>query len=294
MKGITELLEEKKVLISDGAWGTHLAARGLQAGECPEKWNLDRPDEVKAVARAYVDAGSDVIITNTFGGTRLKLAKAGLDDRVSEVNRVGASISKEAVEGKALVFASVGPTGEFMAPLGTITEAEMVACYAEQVAALVDGGADGIVLETFADLAETMAALKAVRENSALPVVATMTFESGPGGFATIMGVKPEQAADKLGAAGADLVGSNCGSGIENMIQVARLMRSATSLPLWIKSNAGLPELVAGETVFRETPEEMARHFAELVEAGAGVIGGCCGTTPEHIRLLVAERDKMV
>lgn len=294
MKGITQLLEEKKVLISDGAWGTQLAARGLQAGDCPERWNLDRPDEVKAVAQAYVDAGSDVIITNTFGGTPLKLAKAGLGDKVSEVNRIGASISKEAADGKALVFASVGPTGEFMAPLGTITDDEMVACYAEQVAALVDGGADGIVLETFADLAEIKAALRAVKENSSLPVVASMTFESGPGGFATIMGVKPGQSADELGAAGADLVASNCGSGIENMIQVARLMRSATSLPLWIKSNAGLPELVAGETVFRETPEEMAQHFAELVEAGAVVIGGCCGTTPQHIRLLVTERDKMV
>jgi len=292
VKRIKELLKEKKVLISDGAWGTELAERGLEAGECPEQWNLDRPDEVKAVAEEYVEAGADIIITNTFGGTWLKLAKAGLGDKVLEVNRIGASISKDAAGDKALVFASMGPTGEFIAPLGTITENDMLSCYAEQVEALVEGGADGIVLETFSDLGEVKAALRAVKENSTLPVVASMTFEAGPGGFATIMGVNPKQAAAELTAAGADLVGSNCGAGIKHMIKVARLMRGVTKLPLWIKSNAGLPELVGGQTVFREAPKEMARRYSELVASGANVIGGCCGTTPEHIRLLVAQRNK--
>jgi len=289
----SELLAAKKILISDGAWGTQLAAQGLQAGECPEKWNLERPDEVKALAAGYVDAGSDIILTNTFGGSRLKLEKAGLGDSVDEVNRSGAAISKDAADGKALVFASIGPTGEFMSPLGTITEAEMVACFAEQVKALADGGADGFVIETMSDLGEAKAALRAVKENSSLPVIVSMTFEHGPGGFATIMGVKPEQAAVELTAAGPEALGSNCGSGIENMIEVARLMRSATDMPLWIKSNAGVPELIDGKTVFRETPEEMARHFADLAEAGARIIGGCCGTTPEHVRAFVAQRDKI-
>ena len=293
MDKFSELLAAKKILISDGAWGTQLAAQGLQAGECPEKWNLERPDEVKALAAGYVDAGSDIILTNTFGGSRLKLEKAGLGDSVDEVNRSGAAISKDAADGKALVFASIGPTGEFMSPLGTITEAEMVACFAEQVKALADGGADGFVIETMSDLGEAKAALRAVKENSSLPVIVSMTFEHGPGGFATIMGVKPEQAAVELTAAGPEALGSNCGSGIENMIEVARLMRSATDMPLWIKSNAGVPELIDGKTVFRETPEEMARHFADLAEAGARIIGGCCGTTPEHVRAFVAQRDKI-
>jgi len=293
VKGFHETLDEKKILISDGAWGTQLAARGLQAGECPERWNLDRPADVQAVAAGYVEAGSDIILTNTFGGSRLKLEKAGLGDKVAEINRLGASISKEAASGRAFVFASVGPTGEFMQPLGTITEKEMVACFAEQVEALVEGGADGIVIETMSDLAEAKAALKAVRDCCSLPVVVSMTFESGPGGFATIMGVNPERAAQALAEAGPDMVGSNCGSGIRHMIEVARLMRPATSLPLWFKPNAGLPELVNGKTVFRETPEEMARHFAELVDAGANVIGGCCGTTPRHISALVAQRRSM-
>ena len=293
MKGLKERLEEKKVLISDGAWGTQLAERGLAAGECPELWNRERPDDVKAVAAAYVEAGSDIILTNTFGGSRLKLAKDSLGDEVADLNRLGASISRGAAGQNALVFASVGPTGEFMEPLGTISEAEIVACFAEQVKALVEGGADGIVIETMTDLAEAKAALRAVREASSLPAVVSMTFERGARGFATMMGVGPERAAAELEEAGADVVGSNCGSGIENMIEVARLMRSATGLPLWIKSNAGLPELVEGKTVFRETAEEMAGRFAELVEAGASVIGGCCGTTPDHIRALAAQRNKL-
>jgi len=293
MKGFKELLKEKKVLIADGAWGTELSKRGLQPGDCPEKWNLDHAADVKAVAAAYVQAGADVILSNTFGGNPLKLAKAGLEQRVEEVNRLGASISKEAARGKALVFASVGPTGEFMEPLGTITEQQMVECFARQARALAEGGADGIVIETFTDLAEARAALRAVKENTALPAAISMTFSRGPAGFATMMGVKPQQAAEVLEAAGADIVGSNCGTGIKDMIEVARLMRPATSLPLWIKPNAGLPELVGGKTVFRETPAEMAKHFKALVDAGANVIGGCCGTTPEHIRMLDAERKKM-
>ena len=293
MKGFKELLKEKKVLIADGAWGTELSKRGLQPGDCPEKWNLDHAADVKAVAAAYVQAGADVILSNTFGGNPLKLAKAGLEQRVEEVNRLGASISKEAARGKALVFASVGPTGKFMEPLGTITEQQMVECFARQARALAEGGADGIVIETFTDLAEARAALRAVKENTALPAAISMTFSRGPAGFATMMGVKPQQAAEVLEAAGADIVGSNCGTGIKDMIEVARLMRPATSLPLWIKPNAGLPELVGGKTVFRETPAEMAKHFKALVDAGANVIGGCCGTTPEHIRMLDAERKKM-
>jgi len=293
MKDINMLLTSKHVLLSDGAWGTQLSQRGLQPGECPEQWNFDHRDDVNAVAASYVEAGSDIILSNTFGGNPIKLAKAGLEKKTREVNRLGASISKDAAGGRALVFASVGPTGEFMEPLGDVSDQQMIDCFAEQIRGLIEGGVDGIVIETFTDLGEAKAALRAARQCGKLPVVISMTFSRGPAGFATMMGVRPEHAARDLEAAGADLVGSNCGTGIADMIEVAALMRPATKLPLWIKPNAGLPELVNGKTVFRETPQEMAAQFPALVKAGATVVGGCCGTTPEHIRQLARQRQIM-
>ncbi|KPJ56519.1 MAG: hypothetical protein AMS16_02255 [Planctomycetes bacterium DG_58] len=289
-----ERLAAKRVLVADGAWGTELTKRGLAAGQAPEAWNLDRPEEVQAVARSYVDAGADIILTNTFGGSAFKLKKFGLRDSVAEINRRGVELSKEAAAARALVFASIGPSGEFMEPLGTITEPEMVACFAEQVRAIAAAAPDGIVIETMSDLAEAKAALRAVRENSDLPAVVSMTFERGARAIATMMGVTPQQAVGELEAAGADLVGANCGAGIETIVEVARRMRPATKLPLWFKPNAGIPELVDGKTVFRETPGEMGAYLPELIAAGASVIGGCCGTTPEHIRLFVTEIPKLL
>jgi len=294
MNGWKERLAAKRLLIADGAWGTEFARRGLAAGETPERWNLERPNEVLAVARSYVEAGADILLTNTFGGSPLKLAKAGLETRVAEANRRGVELSKEAAGGKALVFASVGPTGEFMTPLGTIEEIEMVACFAEQVRAIAGASPDGIVIETMSDLGEAKAALRAVRENSNLAAVVSMTFQKGARGYATMMGVTPAQAARDLEAAGADVVGANCGAGIDDIVEVARLMRPATTLPLWFKPNAGIPQLIDGKTVFRESPETMAKRLGDLVKAGASIIGGCCGTGPEHIRLFAARARKLV
>jgi 5-methyltetrahydrofolate--homocysteine methyltransferase len=283
------MLQARGVLVADGAWGTLLWKRGLAPGTAPERWNLERPDEVEAVARAYVEAGAQIVLTNTFGGSRWKLARAGLGNRTAEVNRRGVELSKRAAGGRALVFASIGPTGDFVAPLGTRTEKEFLDCFAEQVAACADGGADGLVIETMTALDEARAALVAARRAApALPVAACMTFDRGARGYATMMGVTPERAARELDAAGADLLGSNCGTGIAAMVEVARLMKPATARPLWIKPNAGAPRLVDGRTVFRETPQEMAAHVPDLIAAGARVIGGCCGTTPEHVRALAA------
>ncbi len=292
MAGLEELLPDDGVLVSDGAWGTELANRGLGAGVVPESWNLDRPDDVKAVAASYVEAGSDIILTNSFGGSRVKLEKGGLADRTAEVNRLAASLSKEAAGDRALVFASMGPTGEFLQPLGLMSEGDMIAVFREQAEALAEGGADGFIIETFIDLAEAKAALAAAKEVAGLPVVVSMTFEKGARGYATVMGVTPEVAAAELEAAGADGVGSNCGNGIDNIIEVARLMRPATSLPLWMKPNAGVPELVGGETVFKQSPAEMAALVGELIEAGAGIVGGCCGSTPDHIRAIAGAARK--
>ena len=290
MADFMKLLAERRVLVADGAWGTELAKRGMGPGTVPELWNAERQGEVQAVAASYVAAGSDVILTNTFGGTAIKLARSGLASRVGELNLAGAELSVRAAAGKALVFGSVGPCGELLEPYGELEPAKAKGAFAEQVRWLAEGGADGIVIETVADLKEAETALAAAKESCRLPVAVCMTFEKGPGGLATMMGVRPEHAARALTAAGADLVGANCGAGIEQMVEVARELRSATALPLWIKPNAGKPELVGGRTVYKETPAEFATRTAELVAAAGGtaVVGGCCGTTPEHIRLMAA------
>ncbi len=286
------LLKSQGYLVADGAMGTQLIRRGLPAGSLPEAWNLERPDAVADVTRAYVEAGAQVVLTNTFGGTRWKLERAGLADRTAEVNRAAVEAARRAADrsaDRALVFASIGPTGEMVAPLGPRQAEEFVAVFAEQIAACAAGGADGVCVETMTALEEALAALLASRQAAPhLPVVVSMTFDRGPKALATVMGVRPEQAARALEEAGADVVGSNCGDGIEGHIEVARRMRAATRRPVWIKSNAGRPELIGGRTVFRQTPEAMAGHVEALLAAGANLIGGCCGTTPEHIRAIAA------
>jgi len=287
-------LNEKKVLVVDGAWGTELMNRGMNPREVPDAWNIDRPEEIYSVALSYVNAGADIILTNTFGGSPLKLSKVGLREKTVDINRLGTEISKKAASSRALVFGSIGPTGELLKPLGAASETELLKGFVEQAKALAAGGADGIVIETMMDLAEAKAALRAVKENTSLSVAVTMTFNEAGGKVATLMGVRPDHAAVELERAGADIVGANCGAGIDLMIEVARVMRRATSLPVWCKPNAGLPELVDGETIYRESPEKMASRFGELVEAGANMIGGCCGSTPAHIRALVLERNKLI
>ena len=287
-------LEEKKVLVADGGWGTELMKRGLKLGEVPEAWNIDHREDVLTVALSYVMAGAEILLTNTFGASPLKLTKVGLEHRAGEINRLGAEISREAAGNRALVFGSIGPTGEFMPPLGNATEMKWVNCFAAQAKSLATGGVDGIVIETMMDLAEARAALRATREYTSLPAVVCMTFDKGRRGYASMMGVRPEQAAAELERGGADIVGANCGAGIDQMIEVIRLMRPATTLPIWCKPNAGLPELIDGNTVYRETPEKMASQLRALVEAGASIIGGCCGSTPVHIRALVLERDRLI
>ncbi len=293
MRSWRDWLEKKKVLIADGGLGTELIKQGLKPGEVPEAWNLSRPEAVRAVADSYVKAGADIILTNTFGGNPMKLAKVGFAPRMAEINRIGVEITMEAAGERCLVFGSMGPTGEFIEPLGSATEADLVKCFAEQAKVLAGGGVDGIAIETMTDLGEAKAALRAIKEVTSLPVVVCMTFDKVRNGYATMMGVRPGQAAQELERSGADIVGSNCGAGIENMIEVARLMRLATSLPIWCKPNAGLPEWVDGDTVYRETPEKMASGLRLIVESGAAIVGGCCGTTPSHIHALALERDHL-
>jgi 5-methyltetrahydrofolate--homocysteine methyltransferase len=271
-------------VVTDGAWGTQLQVRGLPIGECPERWNLEHPDRVEDVARAYVEAGSRIILTNTFGGNRVMLERHGLAGQTAEINCTGAALSKRAAGVRALVFASIGPTGK-MPMMGDVTEEELLEVFGEQARALRDGGADGLVIETMADPQEAAAAVKAAKATG-LPVVGCMVYDSGADLDRTMMGITPEQAAEVLAEAGADVIGANCGKGILPYIPICRRLRAATAKPLWLKPNAGLPVMVDGKAVYRQRPEEFAEAIREIVRAGAAFVGGCCGTSPDFIKAL--------
>jgi len=285
MKKIRERILSGEILVSDGAWGTMLHSKGLKVGECPEKWNLERRADVLDVAKSYVAAGSDMIETNSFGGSKYKLEHYGLDERVFEVNKAAAEISREAAGNRVYVLGSVGPTGKMLLT-GDVAEAELYECFKEQVKALEAGGVDAIVVETMFDPEEARCAIKAAKENTKCEVICTMTFDGNNEiGFHTMMGTTLEAAAKSLIEAGADIIGTNCGNGIEKMVSITKLFRMADKkIPLLVQANAGLPVMVEGKAVFPETPDEMARWINPLIDAGANIIGGCCGTTPEHIR----------
>ena len=282
----------RTVRVTDGAWGTELQKLGLDPGVSPELWNTENPSAVETVAASYVRAGSEVILTNTFGANRFVLAPQGAGDRAAELAEIGTAISRRAAGQDAKIFASIGPTGKIVM-MGEVPAEEIVAVFAEQAAALARGGADAIVLETFNELDEIKLAMQAVRDTCDLPVVASMTFASGPDGTRTMMGDSPADLAAAGGDAGADAVGANCGAGPDNYTVVAALFRQATALPIWIKANAGLPQIVDGQTVFPMGPDEFASFAPALARAGANFIGGCCGTTPEHLRAVRAAVDAL-
>ncbi|HEY7970436.1 MAG TPA: homocysteine S-methyltransferase family protein [Candidatus Limnocylindrales bacterium] len=279
------MLAEPGPILADGAMGTMLFAAGLQFGDPPEAWNVMHPDVVRRIERGYVEAGSRIILTNTFGGNRLRLRLHGLDKRVDELNRTAAILLRAEVDaagGDALVAGDIGPSGEIMAPLGTLEEDEAVDVFAEQAAALVAGGADLIWIETMSHLAEITAAIRGARQASpTIPIIATMTFDTR--GY-TMMGVSPEQAARALLAAGADAIGGNCGNGPDELLPVIERMHAvAPDAVLVAKSNAGMPELVDLQAVYRADPATMAESARDFRRAGARIIGACCGSTPAHL-----------
>ncbi|MEW6266491.1 MAG: homocysteine S-methyltransferase family protein [Thermodesulfobacteriota bacterium] len=278
---ITDLLKSGPV-VTDGSWGSQMQRRGLRRGECPDSWNLTRPELVEEVARAYVEAGSRVILTNTFGANRLVLAKANLAGQAAEINRRGVEISKKAAAGRALVFASIGPSGKILMTK-EVTESELDQAFEEQAATLASAGADALVVETMIDLTEAGLAVQAAKRTG-LPVVACMVFDSGRNKDRTMMGQTPEQAAEALAKLGADVIGANCGQGIDGFPPICRRLKAATDLPIWMKPNAGLPEMVAGQTVYRTSAREFAGRVPELIAAGADFIGACCGSDEEFIR----------
>ncbi len=281
---LPDLLSSKRRLVSDGAVGTELAKHGIEPGDCPELLNVEQPDLIRAVGRSYVEAGSDIILTNTFGGSPYKLARYALENRLDELNEAGVRRAVEAAGGKADVYASIGPTGEFLEPLGTVAEIEMIKAFGRQVRAMLAAGPQGFLIETMSDLGEAICAIKAVQEHTDMSVVCSMTFDRGERGFATMMGVTPERAIDVLEETRVAAVGANCSTGVADLIEVCRTMGARSCLPLWMKPNAGMPQLLEGKTVYRESPEDMASHIPDLLNAGAYIVGGCCGTAPDHIR----------
>lgn len=284
MHGLLRHFTGSGPVLTDGAWGTQLAARGLPPGNCPDAWNLSRPDAVEEVARAYVEAGSQIILTNTFRANRIALAGTELADRCAAINRAGVEISRRAAGGKAAVFASMGPSGKLLLT-GEVTFDELRDAFQEQASSLAAAGAEGLVVETMADAREARAAIEAAR-TTGLAVIGCMVFDSGKLHDRTLMGDTPEVVARKLTEAGADAIGANCGQGVEQYVEVCGRLRDATDLPIWIKPNAGLPEIVDGEVRYRTTPADFAAAAERLVDAGANFVGGCCGTNPEFVAAL--------
>ncbi|MGB9602710.1 MAG: homocysteine S-methyltransferase family protein [Verrucomicrobiia bacterium] len=284
-KFLENLLKNTPVVL-DGAWGTQLQLKGLQPGEVPDSWNLTNPNKVFEVAESYVRAGSKVILTNTFGANRVRLSDLPeLANNVSEINKRGVQISKSAAGNAAYVFASIGPSGKLLMS-GDVTEEELFNAFLEQAQALAEAGADALVIETMSDIEEAVIAVKAAKLTN-LPIVACMVFDCGKEKDRTMMGNTPEEAAERLISAGADIVGSNCGQGIETFLKICERLYKASSRPVWIKPNAGLPVMIDGRVCYKTTPEEFASYVPALISAGAGFIGGCCGTTPDFIVQIV-------
>jgi 5-methyltetrahydrofolate--homocysteine methyltransferase len=282
MARLRDRLGQPGVLIADGATGTLLQRAGLPRGAAPERWNLENPDAILAMHRGYATAGADIVLTNSFGGNRLRLKGHGLDDRVHEVNRTATQLARQAVGDAVFVLGDMGSTGQLLEPLGALTHEEAVVVFAEQAGALAEGGVDGLIVETMSDLEEAKAAVEGARQVTDLPVLVTMSFDTRG---RTMMGVDPARAARELWALGVDAIGSNCGRTLSENLEAIRKMRD--TLPqatLMAKPNAGLPRMEGDATVYDVTPETMAEYAHRFVELGVKIFGGCCGSGPEHIK----------
>jgi 5-methyltetrahydrofolate--homocysteine methyltransferase len=284
MRNLLERVRDGETLVADGAMGTMLMEFGLEPGRPPEFFNLTRIDVLEEIARRYVEAGADIVQTNTFGASPLRLSSYSLEDKTEEVNANAVLAARKAVKDRAYVCASCGPSGKLLKPYGDTEPEVLYASFERQMKSLISAGVDAISVETMTDLTEARLAIQAAKTVSPLtPVMAAMTFDLTPRGFYTVMGTSIQEAARGLERAGADIIGSNCGNGIENMVKIAKEFKKYSQLPVIIQSNAGIPEMQEDKPTWPETPEFMAEKAKELVSLGVSIIGGCCGTTPEHI-----------
>lgn len=281
-------LFERRILVADGAMGTALLSAGAPPGGCLEMLNLERPEAVAAVHRGHLEAGAEILQTNSFGASPARLATHGLEGRCAEINAAAVRLAREVAGADALVAGSIGPTGMVLEPLGALSARDALDGFRRQAAALAGAGCDLLVVETMTDLAEAALAVEACA-STGLPVIASMTFETTPRGIFTVYGVTPERAAAGLVAAGARVVGTNCGTGPSSILETVRALRAATDRPLIAKPNAGLPSATGGALVHPESPGVFAAHVAPLVEAGAVIVGGCCGATSAHVRAVAEE-----
>ena len=289
MSAIYEALDEG-ILISDGAMGTMLQGKGLTDGGAPELWNVENPTAIEEVLEEYAAAGANLITTNTFGGTRGRLQMHGLEDRLFELNKAGAEIARKVADRHpgCFVMGDVGPSGELMEPMGTMTLDEAKDLFADQIKALVAGGVDAILIETMSDLQEVEAAVKAAKEIAPnLPIIVTFSFDTN---LRTMMGVKPAVAVKTLAAEGVRIIGANCGRGVDEMRVIAKDLTEARPEGVFIitQSNAGLPKLVGGDFIYDGTPEEMAKYAQDMKNLGVNVIGSCCGSSPAHTKAMSA------
>jgi methionine synthase I (cobalamin-dependent) len=279
------------VLLLDGAMGTELFARGIDVGQCNDHLNIDSPDTVSDVHRAYLHAGSDAVITNTFGANKFALARHGLAEKVTPINQAGARIARQAGGETHYVLGDIGPSGDFLEPLGMRKPEELREAFTEQAEALRSGGVDGFIIETMTALDEMSIAVEAVKSISGdLPVLASMSFDKTAGGFRTMMGVDVEAAVSKIVTLDVDAVGFNCGTAsLEDYVELAEKLVSTTKrfkdgLIVFAEPNAGKPELIDGRAAYKVTPEDFAAAAGKIHAAGVTILGGCCGTTPEHIQ----------
>jgi 5-methyltetrahydrofolate--homocysteine methyltransferase len=282
-RSLLERLESGELLVSDGATGTNLQERGLTLGTAPEAWIFEDPAQVIRLHRDFIAAGAQILLTDTFGGTRLRLVHAGLEAKVAEANRRAVALARQAAgNAGVLVAGAMGPTGQLLEPLGELSPDGAIDAYAEQARALAEAGADLLVIETQFDLGEATSAIKAARATTSLPIVCSFSFDMG---HRTMMGLAPAQIAAELTTLGVDVIGVNCGRSLSENLDNLKAIRAATGLPLWMKPNAGLPHMGHDHrAVYDVTPAQMGEQAAEWVAAGARIIGGCCGTTPEHLR----------
>lgn len=277
-------LIKKNVLLGDGATGTFLQSRGLEPGGCPELMNVEKEDAVIEMADNYFKAGSDFVLTNTFGGSPFMLKKYGYEKNVEEFNRKAAEIAKSVCPENKFVFGSIGPTGEFLEPLGNVSEKEMENGFERQLNGLIEGGVDGIIFETQMAIEELVLGIKTAKRISNLPVIGGMVFDKGPRGFFTMMGISPLKAADEIYNAGGDVVATNCGNGSTIIVELAKELVENSKLPVMVQSNAGIPKIKNKKVIYDETPQFMKKNYQALIDTGVSIIGGCCGTNFDHIK----------